>query len=56
MIRSGELHVMKEIAKKELEKNSGSTPFKCWHIYIIVWIFKARFEIGPNVLQKHFTS
>ena len=27
MIRSGELHVMKEIAKKELEKNSGFDTF-----------------------------
>ena len=47
MNRSGELHEMKEIAKQKPEKNSG---------YLIVWILKARFEIGPKVLLKHFTS
>ena len=47
MIRSVELHVMKEIVKKKPEKNSG---------YLIVWILKGRFKIGPKVLLKHFTS
>ena len=47
MNRSGELHEMKEIAKQKPEKNSG---------YLIVWILKARFKIGPKVLLKHFTS
>ena len=57
MNRSGELHVMKEIAKKKPEKKFGFRRLsKVDMFYIIVSILTARFEIGPKVLLTHFTS